>query len=449
MAASDPVAGWERGEARAFGAGGEAFAAQRADVGPALLEHVRALSPGAAAGATVQRAVSVLGPRAGAAAVPIRAAWEDAEDGFWLAHAVDPAAGETLAERVERVAPSAGEAPASRRFDDAELHAIGDALLASLAALHHANVVHLGITPRNVWIEPPHALDPPSKLSARFIDVGLHVEPAGGAGAIHHLGFWPFAAPEQLLRSPASFAADVYAAATVLYRLWSGQLPHRAKNALELVELRRAQAPRPLSETLGRAIPHDLDVWFLNALSTQPERRPSAAAAHAEWRRMREAALRAPTAKSGMSDELLRARQLDVLGRLCERLQAGEAPLPTDLFQELTGEVERRIDLDAIARAWEEDGAPPSRQLAGGASGDTVASSELSPRAKADLLALDPDDRKAVHQAVAQAMIDPVARGVEPLGDPENHLRVRVGDVRVLYVVRGGVLFVVRVTRGA
>lgn len=420
---------------RDFGSSADAFQAEdlRGPGVQVVIEPVRSLVPSSAALASIERARSL--SRSVAVAAPlvdvIEPSLEGASaDGWLLVYALP--AGETLAERAARIAQG-----------DSALLSLGEGLLAAVERLHAAGTNHLALTPRNVWLSTSDG-----QTSIALIGVGLHHAATGEAGGLAHLGFWSFAAPEQLspsTRADANNRADVYAVATILFKLWSGELPHRAKNALELVEARRKSPPRPLSEVLGRRLRHSLDVWFLNALAASPSDRPTAAQALASFRdEVRAGAAPMPDLPT---EDATRMRQLDVLSELCERLSRGEPPLPTDVFLSLLSELERRGDLEAVARAWEAAG-EGGRIFVPGPSAETIASSEVSALAKADIDALDPDDRRSVNEAIARVMLDPVLRGVEPLGDERQHLRVRAGAVRVLYVVRGGVLLVVRVRRG-
>jgi hypothetical protein len=48
--------------------------------------------------------------------------------------------------------------------------------------------------------------------------------------------------------------------------------------------------------------------------------------------------------------------QAKMLRQLAERLERGDPPLPTDAFNPLADELELRIDEQAVAEAWREQG---------------------------------------------------------------------------------------------
>jgi hypothetical protein len=57
-------------------------------------------------------------------------------------------------------------------------------------------------------------------------------------------------------------------------------------------------------------------------------------------------------------DHSTRARQARVLHALAARVDRGDEPMPTDVFNQVEGDLERRIDDEAIAEAWSmQDGA--------------------------------------------------------------------------------------------
>ncbi|MBK6518362.1 MAG: hypothetical protein IPG04_30590 [Polyangiaceae bacterium] len=155
-----------------------------------------------------------------------------------------------------------------------------------------------------------------------------------------------------------------------------------------------------------------------------------------------------PSRQPQAPDDAVRARQVAVLFRLMKHLRAGGSPLPTDLFVGIVEELELRADEASVREAWDEDHDPPSRMFVAGPDAETVASAELSPMARRDLAALTPAEQRLVRARVEELARDPAPRGVQPLGDPRGHLRVRAGRARILYAVRAGVVVLVRVTTG-
>ncbi|MFO0728330.1 MAG: serine/threonine-protein kinase [Myxococcota bacterium] len=143
--------------------------------------------------------------------------------------------------------------------------------------------------------DPPGASgDPSATLEQTLTSEGLVV------GTVQYM------APEQLSGGPITPAADVYALATLTYRLLSGRLPFDGPTAV--IAQKKLQGVRPrLSDHLEEKMPEGLDQVLLQAFALSPGDRPGSAELGAA---IREAALAGPeseqTATRGAVPYLLR-----------------------------------------------------------------------------------------------------------------------------------------------
>jgi serine/threonine protein kinase len=177
---------------------------------------------------------------------------------------------------------------------------LADQILAGLEALHDAGLVHRDLSPDNVFVTtgtaaltgtarslPPaftHAFAAGPAGRAVILDLGFAQEPGVDAGdgltpdsPGSLVGTLTFMAPEQATRGRAITArSDLFAVAVLLYYAFSGKLPFRGHDDLDVlvsvvraapVPLRRERrdAPAALEAALGRALAKHPDARFASA----------------------------------------------------------------------------------------------------------------------------------------------------------------------------------------
>lgn len=143
-----------------------------------------------------------------------------------------------------------------------------------------------------------------------------------------------------------------------------------------------------------------------------------------------------------------------MLETLAERLSRGDGLLPADLMALLTEELELRVDVEAIAAAWAEQGDDDPDAWRGGSArvsrrsrGRDVRDVLILKRAAKDLEALDPREREDVALEIDALAFDPLPRGVLALhGRRDDHVELRIGPRRLLYRVHGMLVVVVAIT---
>ena len=186
----------------------------------------------------------------------------------WLT--MDLLEGATLGALVRREGPL----PLARAL------AITDQVLAGLAALHAASVVHQDLQPDNVFLARAPGAPGPLGERAVLLDLGFAREAGSGARA-SRFGTPSFMSPEQALASRAITAqSDLFAAALLLSYALTGKPPFGGGGGLTardvLVAIVRS-APVPVRRA-RRDVPMELDRILARALAKHPDARFSGAA---------------------------------------------------------------------------------------------------------------------------------------------------------------------------
>lgn len=133
----------------------------------------------------------------------------------------------------------------ARRLSTRQILLIGRQLLGALAAAHEAGIVHRDIKPENLFLVRTFA-----RIQLKVLDFGIAklVRPQPGyayqtrSGVI--LGTPAYLSPELCRGQPATEAADLWAAATVLYEAFTGAPPFDEPNVGRLlIEIANGRAP--------------------------------------------------------------------------------------------------------------------------------------------------------------------------------------------------------------
>ena len=138
-------------------------------------------------------------------------------------------------------------------------------LAAGLHAAHQEGILHLGLKPENVLVEP--------QGHARLMDFGLAPPPsaAEATAGVEYL------APEQLDGHAGDASCDVYAFGAVLYETVTGKAPYQGSTVVEIRQLHLMQDPDPPS-TLAADLPPGLEQLIVRAMAKAPGERYGSAA---------------------------------------------------------------------------------------------------------------------------------------------------------------------------
>jgi serine/threonine-protein kinase len=145
-------------------------------------------------------------------------------------------------------------------------------LAETLAVIHAHSLLHLDLTPRNIFLDEVVGVRVADIGLARAIsDTGLTVT---GDGFLHTL---PFLAPEQLAYGELSPATDVFALGVVLFRTLTGRYPFPSASLAERLAAHKdhANQPPPRPSNFVRNVPAALDAAIAAALHYRPELRPA------------------------------------------------------------------------------------------------------------------------------------------------------------------------------
>lgn len=155
------------------------------------------------------------------------------------------------------------------------LAAIASQLLAGLAAVHAAGIVHADLTSSNVLVDEVDIVT--------IIDFGLAravseapdtADPSAGTPA--------YMAPERIAGASPTIAGDIYAAATIVYELLTATTPYSGHIATILARQLYEPVEPPSRRAPGRGISPAIDHVVLRALDPSPDARYPSVTAFAE-----------------------------------------------------------------------------------------------------------------------------------------------------------------------
>lgn len=151
--------------------------------------------------------------------------------------------------------------------------ALGSVLFAALDVAHRAGITHRDIKPENLMLvsESP---------GLKLLDFGLAQIRESASPLVTSdeliVGTPAYMSPEQVLApEQVGPAADVYAAALVLYQLVASKAPYEADKANEWVARHAFSEPTPLRTAL-EGVDAEFDAVVMACLAKKPEERPSA-----------------------------------------------------------------------------------------------------------------------------------------------------------------------------
>jgi eukaryotic-like serine/threonine-protein kinase len=162
------------------------------------------------------------------------------------------------------------------------LHILSQAARA-LAEAHAVGLVHRDVKPANIFLCVRGGVHDFVKV----LDFGLVKEvhsPDASLSAPNVIAGTPLYMAPETIKSPGDVDArvDIYALGAVGYCLIAGEPPFTGESAVEVYHGHLYEQPAPLSERLGKSVPHEVEAILMRCLSKAPTDRPGSATELAE-----------------------------------------------------------------------------------------------------------------------------------------------------------------------
>jgi serine/threonine-protein kinase len=146
---------------------------------------------------------------------------------------------------------------------------IGKQLCRGLSAVHKAGIVHGDLKPQNVMVM--------GNGVAKLMDFGVARPRARQEGGVLVAGTPLYMSPEQVKGADLDDRSDIYSAGIVMFEMFTGSCPFRAKDVAELLQM-HLNDPPPDPRTLRPGLPEPLAQLILACLSKHRLQRPGSAA---------------------------------------------------------------------------------------------------------------------------------------------------------------------------
>ena len=155
------------------------------------------------------------------------------------------------------------------------LAAIASQLLAGLAAIHAAGIVHADLTSGNALVDDVDIVT--------IIDFGLARAMSESLDTADQIAGTPaYMAPEMIAGASPTLAGDVYAAATIVYEMLTATTPYSGHISTILARQLCEPVESPSQRAPGRRISPAIDRVMLRALDRSPDARYPSVTAFAE-----------------------------------------------------------------------------------------------------------------------------------------------------------------------
>jgi serine/threonine protein kinase len=160
-----------------------------------------------------------------------------------------------------------------QQLDTAKVLDIAHQIARALVYMHGQGVVHRDLKPENILVT--------GDGQVKIMDFGIALDESARrltwSGLSSTLGTPDYMAPEQVSGRRGDVRTDVYALATILYEMLTGNLPFAGDNVYAVMRAKTSEDPQPPSRYRPDLDPH-LEEIIVHAIARQPRDRYSTAA---------------------------------------------------------------------------------------------------------------------------------------------------------------------------
>ncbi|MGM0596206.1 MAG: protein kinase domain-containing protein [Myxococcota bacterium] len=146
-------------------------------------------------------------------------------------------------------------------------------ILDALQAAHDKKIIHRDLKPENIYI----CKDEDKEYTVKLLDFGIAKFKEDSFSSMHETqagvikGSPLYMSPEQCKGEEITVQSDIYSFGIILYKIFTGKVPFRGKNALSVITAHLKDEPEPPSKHAD--IPKELDNIILNCLKKDPQER--------------------------------------------------------------------------------------------------------------------------------------------------------------------------------
>jgi serine/threonine-protein kinase len=155
-----------------------------------------------------------------------------------------------------------------RKFSTEDALEITRQICSALVYLHAQGIVHRDLKPDNVLIGPDGQI--------KLLDFGIAMDEAARRltwfGLSPPIGTPDYMAPEQISGRRGDARTDIYALGTILYEMFTGELPYTSDNVYNMMRLKANDDPQPPTHYRPDLDPH-IEEIILHAIERAPRDR--------------------------------------------------------------------------------------------------------------------------------------------------------------------------------